>query len=257
MAANVAGMIGNAFREINRPRFAKFRRGNSPPVVSEVEPWLPIFAFVFVGAGLVSARLCRGTLPRALSFLSPLPRGARPEGPEGVFYRLLFQITSAVFLFILLLTGIALPSTSPASQSPDSAAVIAVDTFDVTEAKMLVIYPKGKRRSLEPARSQEPNRLGSLVSITIDMKYDNVILYDILFHSLESCSNYLAALEKLPDIGGCEDVPRSVYSPEEFKKQYLAFQNNDSLPGYVSLPIGGKNYFYSCYYSEGGEVYFA
>jgi hypothetical protein len=67
-------MIPKPIPEINHPRF---RRGRPP--------CLPAFVFVFVGAGLVPARLCRGVLPYALSFLSPLPRGTRPAGPEGVF----------------------------------------------------------------------------------------------------------------------------------------------------------------------------
>jgi hypothetical protein len=131
-----------------------------------------------------------------------------------------------------------------------------MDTFDVAEVKMRVIYPTGRFIATQPYRSKVYPK-GSFAPIEFFMQYGKVILMKVSFHSLKSCSVIVSDLEN-SSIGpgaGCDDVPRSIYSPEEFNKQHLAFQNKDSLPGYDILTVGGKSYFYSCYYAEGGQVF--
>lgn len=234
-------MIPKPFREINRP---SFRRGR--PVC------LPASGFVFVGAGLVPTRLCRGNSRIALPRANAKRRGVLP-------YAFPLRSTFAAFALILFSTGIAFPSNAPAPQNPDSASVTATDTFDVTEAKVLIIYPKGRLLSARPCRSSEKNRAGSFAAIDFGIEYGNIILSEILFHSLESCSIYTETW-KNPPLGpgsGGDESPKSAYSQEEFKRQRKAWQSEDSLSNYDFITIGNRNYLYTCGFDSPSGFYVA
>jgi len=150
-------------------------------------------------------------------------------------------------VLFLLQTGTAFPANPPVSQNADSTTA-STDTFDVTEAKMLIIYPKGKLIVEAPHRSRGKNRGGSFACISFNIRHENIILQEILFHTLESCSTFAIEYEK--HLGGPYDegegFPKRWYSPQDFNSQKNAFLEDTPIQDYVPIVVDSIKYLNYC-----------
>lgn len=168
------------------------------------------------------------------------------------------KTTKFIVLLCLIVTSLFITDVSITKAQDKSATQIVSEdgtaTIDAPPVKIRVVYPKGILRSMEPRISPETNRGGSLVSVEFNIKYRNVWLQEILFHTLESCKAFARSYREIEGMEG-EGFPESWYSPKDFIQEKKAFYSAKPSRDYGYFKSNGVKFYGTCNYGEPGGYY--